>query len=199
VKRLLIIFLFILITQARGSLRESPVVLAVERASPVVVNLNFEVANISRTPFGGDAFFEKFFGDFFDRLAGFTTGSNIIFTQENERESKLPEVLTLDLPEELGQELGLEWLGLGVKVNSPALRKKLKLISSRNLVVSEVVRGGAAFNAGIRPGDLLRRINGAELNSLKEFNEAVLAASFRETVVLVVQRGRVAYHLSLTP
>jgi len=63
-------FLFLATAAGAGdeAARRTPLVRAVERASPAVVNINTtEVARQTRSPFGGlnDDFFERFFRDFF--------------------------------------------------------------------------------------------------------------------------------------
>ena len=57
--------------EARTGVRETPVVKAVRRASPAVVNISSEQAGSGGSPFSGlgmDPHFESFFRDFFSSL-----------------------------------------------------------------------------------------------------------------------------------
>ena len=71
-KRLLFAFamIFLSISTALASARETPVVLAVRSVGAAVVNVSTEVISRASSPFSGDPFFDKFFGDFFGELPG---------------------------------------------------------------------------------------------------------------------------------
>jgi len=54
---------------AQSGSRRSPVVVVAEKASPAVVSILSGAGNRrSRSPFGGDPFFDEFFRDFFEPL-----------------------------------------------------------------------------------------------------------------------------------
>ncbi|GAB4269872.1 MAG: trypsin-like peptidase domain-containing protein [Deferrisomatales bacterium] len=137
--------------------------------------------------------------DFYERLAGYTAGSRVrVGVLRKGRELELV-VVAREIPEEYLDFLSTAWLGLRVVENSRALARRYDLYTSRGLVVAEVVRSSAAARAGIEPGDVIRQVNDEAVDTLEEYRQALLTASQRETVVLVVQRGRVAYYVSLSP
>lgn len=138
-------------------------------------------------------------GDFFDRLAGFTAGSRVRVTLKAGERDREVTLTATETPKGYGRELARDWLGVTVEDNSEKLAKKYQQATAKGVVVTEVSRSGAAEKIGIKAGDVLRQVNDAEITDEKEFYRLIEAAAQRETVVLVVQRGRVSYHVSLSP
>jgi len=136
---------------------------------------------------------------FYERLAGYTAGSRIRMEVIREEKQRAVSLLAREIPESYVESLSESWLGLRVAENSRDLARRYNLGTTRGLVVSEVVRGSAAAGAGIEVGDVLRQVNDAAVDSGETYREAILAASQRETVVLLVQRGRAGYYVTLTP
>ncbi len=55
------------------------------------------------------------------------------------------------------------WIGVAVQDLSPELAESFKLKTTHGVLISEVMRGGPADKAGIKPGDVLLSIGGSEL------------------------------------
>ncbi|MDW7712232.1 MAG: Do family serine endopeptidase [Deferrisomatales bacterium] len=136
---------------------------------------------------------------FFERLAGYTVGTRLRLRVAGRGGERTVEVEAREIPADYATALSESWLGLRVEVNSPALARRHGLATQRGLVVAEVRRGSAAAGAGIEPGDVVRQVNGVTVDDTEQYREALLAASQRETVVLLVQRGRAGYYVSLNP
>lgn len=88
------------------------------------------------------------------------------------------------------------WPGLSVRTLTATDRARLML--SSGVAVEEVEPAGAAFDAGIRPGDVIVE---ADLNPVPgkgEFDAAVAAAvRSGRTLIVRVLRGRTAFYLAL--
>ncbi len=56
------------------------------------------------------------------------------------------------------------WIGISAQELTPALAESFGLRQPRGLLISGVLEGGPADRAGIRPGDLLVRVDGQEAN-----------------------------------
>ena len=136
---------------------------------------------------------------FFERLAGYTAGSRIRMQVVREEKELTVTVLAREIPESYVESLSETWLGLRVVENSREVARRYSLGTTRGLVVSEVVKGSAAAGAGIEPGDVVRQVNDAAVDSEDAYRDVILAASQRETVVLLVQRGRAGYYVTLSP
>ena len=104
-----------------------------------------------------------------------------------------------EIPDTYVENLSRTWLGIAVAENSRQVARRLGLFTAAGLVIAEVLPGGAAGAAGLEPGDVVLQVNDAAVGDAAGYREALLRASQRETVVLVVQRGRARYHVSLSP
>jgi len=78
--------------------------------------------------------------------------------------------------------------GLAVTDITPQLAKGHRLARDHGVVVTGVEPSGPAAEAGIQPGDIVREVNRAPVESSKEFRNAV-QSSKQENLLLLVQRG----------
>ena len=67
---------------------------------------------------------------------------------------------------------------------------------SRNVVVDGVVRGSRSESIGLAAGDVIVGVNGVEIHSTRELNDALTKASDRSSIVLSVARDRYIYNLT---
>jgi len=83
--------------------------------------------------------------------------------------------------------------------NSRQLADRYGLFTATGVLVAEVAPEGAAARTGLEPGDVVLQVNDAGVSNTGDYRKALLQASQRETVVLVVQRGRARYYVTLSP
>ncbi|MBI5018301.1 MAG: trypsin-like peptidase domain-containing protein [Deltaproteobacteria bacterium] len=133
------------------------------------------------------------------RLAGFTAGSTVALTLLRRGEEVEASASAREITDDDVARLCDAWVGLTVVSNSAELVARYRLATNRGLVVSRVRAGGPAAQAGIEPGDVVRQVNATAVEGAAAFRDALLAGSQRETVVLVIQRGRTGYTLTLAP
>jgi serine protease Do len=86
-------------------------------------------------------------------------------------------------------------LGLVVSDLSAAQKQELKVESG---VIVEVAEGAAA-RAGIRPGDLILRINNTDVSDAKQFNAVVSKLEPKRSVGLLVRRGESSQFVPVKP
>jgi serine protease Do len=89
-----------------------------------------------------------------------------------------------DAPRDLG--LRILWEIAGVHV----------IDQSGTVVIDEVARGSRSENIGLARGDVIVGVNGAEVASVKDLNQALTQSAERSSVVLQVARGRYIYSLT---
>jgi S1-C subfamily serine protease len=86
-------------------------------------------------------------------------------------------------PERIGEDILLR--SVGIRLEERAKR----------LVVSKVVQGSEAAEAGLEAGDAVLQVNGERITTLAEVNRVLGRDHTRSSLLLVVQRGRFAYQL----
>jgi len=89
-----------------------------------------------------------------------------------------------DAPRDLGLRILWEIAGLRV------------IDQSGTVVIDEVARGSRSENIGLARGDVIVGVNGTEIGSVKDLNQALTQSAERSSVVLQVARGRYIYSLT---
>jgi len=91
-------------------------------------------------------------------------------------------------PSEAPADLGLRilWEIAGLRVGD----------ANRTVVIDEIARGSRSETIGLSRGDVIVGVNGAEISSVKELNQALTQSAERSSIVLQVARGRYIYSLT---
>jgi len=91
-------------------------------------------------------------------------------------------------PTEAPRDLGLRilWEIAGLRV----------IDQSGTVVIDEISRGSRGESIGLARGDVIVGVNGAEVASVKDLNQALTQSAERSSVVLQVARGRYIYSLT---
>ena len=91
-------------------------------------------------------------------------------------------------PSEAPGDLGLRilWEIAGLRV----------IDQSRTVVIDEIASGSRSENIGLSRGDVIVGVNGAEVASVKDLNQALTQSAERSSIVLQVARGRYIYSLT---
>ena len=106
------------------------------------------------------------------------------------REKQTAQLTAVPLTPERTQSIFEAHSGLAVLEMSAAQARDAGYKTNRGiLAVKSVERGSAAARVGLRKGDLVLSVNSAEIDSLKEFRQALSQARKSGHAVLLVQRG----------
>ena len=85
-------------------------------------------------------------------------------------------------------------LGMMVQELNPQIARSLQLKETSGIVVVQVEQGSPAAEAGIRPGDLIVEINGAVVQTMKDYQSNLKQAKAGSTLRFLVKRqGRTLY------
>lgn len=137
--------------------------------------------------------------DFRGRMASYTVGSSIRFAILREGKMMEQRVRVTSIPKTYVKEFTRNWFGLKVQENSERFARANRLTTSKGMVVIEVVSNSAAGRIGISPGDIIRQMNQKRVDNEEDYNRAVEDINNPDRILLLVQRGRQGYYVTLEP
>jgi serine protease Do len=137
-------------------------------------------------------------GRFRNLVAGTAPGTTLRLTVLRDGREQTLDVAVGEMPERgpatAAPPGAPERPGLSVTDVTPEVAKKLGLPPGlAGALVTEVIPGGPAAEAGLRPGDVIQEVNRKPVRSAQEFARAVARARGRDIVVLVNRGGSTAY------
>ena len=80
-------------------------------------------------------------------------------------------------------------VGMTVAPVTPDLARELRVRSTEGVAVMAVDPDGAAASAGLRPGDVITRVNGHEVATVPALKSALKSSGSRPALVLVNRQG----------
>ena len=137
--------------------------------------------------------------DFRGRMASYTVSSSISFSILRDGKVKKVRVRVTAIPKSYVKEFTRHWLGLLVQENSERFARSNRLMTSKGMVVVEVVPNSASGRIGINPGDIIRQMNQKPVNNEEDYNKAVAEINNPDRILFLVQRGRQGYYVTLEP
>jgi serine protease Do len=137
--------------------------------------------------------------DFRGRMASYTVSSSIRFSILRDGKVKKVRVRVTAIPKSYVKEFTRNWLGLLVQENSEHFARSNRLMTSKGMVVKDVVPNSASGRIGIKPGDIIRQMNQNPVNDEDDYNKAVAEINNPDRILLLVQRGRQGYYVTLEP
>lgn len=92
-----------------------------------------------------------------------------------------------------------EKLGLEVQDLTPDIAEQLGFKNEKGVVVTDVVSGSVAEDAGLRSGDLIKEVNRVPVSSVQQFNSELAKIGKGESAALLVRRGPNTFFVGLEP
>ena len=111
------------------------------------------------------------------------SGQPVQLTVLRENSPRTITVKPADPPRDLGLRILWEIAGL-------------RVTDSRGVVIDQVASGSRSANIGLAPGDAIVGVNGYQVRSLADLNNALTSSTDRSSIVLDVERGRFIYSLT---
>lgn len=147
------------------------------------------------TSVGGRAVNSK--DGFHTAVAGFTAGDVVPLSALCKDKTQTFQVRSRLFPLAMAEELAYKLLGIRVEEMSAETRLTYAFTVKDGVAVFEIEPGCYLDRAGVRPGDLIRRINEAVIKDLGDFKKAVIRYRHKESAVLIIQRGHQQYHVTI--
>ena len=91
-----------------------------------------------------------------------------------------------------------EKLGITVAPITPEMAAKMGIKETSGVVVTEVVPGSVAEEAGIAAGDVIKEVDGAEITTVAEFEKTLSSYKKGSVMRLLLQRGDAALYVALS-
>jgi len=164
---------------------KSPAAAAAIEAGDIITRLNEKLVHTAE--------------EYREILGGYTADSTITLSLVHSGlERKIP-LKARRFPLELAPKLTFDTLGVRVIDISPNEAGRYRLPVQEGALVKEVRPDSSAAALGIRPGDIIRRINDRQIEKAKDLHKALISFRLKTQVSAVVQRGsalhRVAWRL----
>ncbi len=137
--------------------------------------------------------------DFRGRMASYTVSSSVRFSILRDGKMIERKVRITAIPKSYVKEFTRSWLGLLIQENSERFARTNRLMTSKGMVVMEVIRDSAGGKIGIKPGDVIRQMNQKRVDNEEDYNKAVAELNNPDRILLLVQRGRQGYYVTLEP
>jgi len=87
---------------------------------------------------------------------------------------------------------------LGFALDSAAYyARRMRLQTRDGVVIRKIVRNGRAWKVGLRRGDVIKRVDRHTIKSVADMNKAALRLLSGRSVMMIVQRGRNSYYVTV--
>jgi len=137
--------------------------------------------------------------DYFRQIASYTVDDHFRLKYLRDGHRHKARVHISPISKDAAGEMAKQWLGVSVKDINWKRAKRHNIRARDGVVVTKVRPNGPSGEVGIKPGDIIRQMNESKIRNLGEFNTAILEAGKLSSVLLLVQRGRNSYYVTLEP
>jgi S1-C subfamily serine protease len=127
-------------------------------------------------------------------LRGMTVNDEITFRVFRKGKILRKTLRSVVLPEAMAENYCQQSLGIRV---GELTSKNLLRAGIKGVEITEVTRGSQADRVGLRPGDVLLKINDRDIPNVQEFRKEFSKLTCRSHVTLQVLRGRFLYYVTL--
>jgi serine protease Do len=137
--------------------------------------------------------------DYLNELAGYTVDSQVSVRVWRNGKILEKKIRLSAIPIALADAIAQNWLGIRAASIDDRGVHRYNLYTRKGVVVTSVVNGGASDSIGIRTGDVIRQVNGREIDNVETFREMVVRAREFPRVQLIVQRKNEGYNVTIEP
>ncbi len=129
-------------------------------------------------------------------ISGYTPRDTLRFSIVRNKQPLQISVQAAEFPPEHIDRLISSVLGITLVQNTPVLAQRHGLQTSSGILITEVARAGTAYARGLRSGDVILRVHDSDIATLDDLRQKMLQHVYRDSIILLVQRGRYGYYVT---
>ena len=137
--------------------------------------------------------------DFHGRMTSYAVDDKVRLSILRNGKNLKFDVQVISIPKQYISEFTRDWLGLQVQQNNPLFARRNRLGTSKGMVVVNVIPKSASDRIGIGPGDVIRQVNQDRIDNEEDYNKSIANLNNPDRILLLVQRGRQGYYVTLEP
>jgi len=80
------------------------------------------------------------------------------------------------------------WVGISVQDITPYIASHLNITDTRGVIVARLEQGSPADKAGVKAGDIIRKVQGEQINNSSDAQRSIFGAGIGDTIVLTIER-----------
>jgi len=92
---------------------------------------------------------------------------------------------------------GKSAFGMNVQDITPQIARQFGIPVSKGIVVTDVEQGSPADEVGIQPRDVIQQVNKVNVGSLKEYQREISKPAAKNSILLLIKRGKTTYYVAL--
>jgi Do/DeqQ family serine protease len=135
--------------------------------------------------------------DYESAMRGFSKGEELAFHIRRNGREKEVRVEASVFPRRLAMKLAYQLMGVEVVSIEEKRRFDQPISAGAGVIVSKVRPGSRLAEIGARQGDVIRKINEINLETVEDFKDAVIKYRWKDSVVILLQRGERGYYITL--
>lgn len=135
--------------------------------------------------------------DYKDAMREFGKGESISVRVLRNGKERTVRVVAERFPESLAPKLTQQLFGIKVLEISEKKRFRTRIPADAGVIISEIDSRSALAGVGVRPGDVIRKINEITTDDSDSFYQAVVKNQWKDSVVILLQRGTQGYYITL--
>lgn len=106
-------------------------------------------------------------------------------------------VTASDFPEALAMDLAYRLLGVKVVDLDQKSRFGRRITAPSGVIIDAIDNHSSLADINVRPGDVIRKIDEIAINNTDDFKKAIIKYRWKESVVILLQRGDSGYYITL--
>lgn len=123
-------------------------------------------------------------------MSSYTKGSEMALQLFSKGKVLRRSVVAQDMSPEAANAVAQDWLGVVARDLTPRVRKRYRIRAPDGVVIAQTFAQGPADRVGLKPGDVIRKINNLRIKNFEDFRNAIASGLYLRDVVLLVQRER---------